>query len=78
MSESRYAVILAPGYWRDETRVVSAHRTLSRARRAAGKVPKEAPPEVPRYVVIDRPGSFKGDRVFSDCIRVVLEQGVRP
>ena len=35
MTETKYFLVAAPGYYGDRTRVISSHRTLDAARRAA-------------------------------------------
>lgn len=37
MANSEYVIVPAPGHYGDKTRVLSAHRTLSAARRAKGR-----------------------------------------
>lgn len=52
-----YAIIPAPGYYGDYATVMSTHRTLAAARRAARPTPHM------RWAIIERPGARKGDRV---------------
>ena len=35
MTDTKYFLVAAPGYYGDRTRVISSHRTLDAARRAA-------------------------------------------
>jgi hypothetical protein len=60
-----YAVIPAAGYYGDYATVMSTHRTLAAARKAA------RPTANVRYAVIERDGTRKGDRVHRADVREV-------
>ncbi len=65
MTTTTYAVIPASGYSGDYATVMSTHRTLSAARRAAKATPHM------HYVVIERTGARTGDRVHRLDARTV-------
>lgn len=62
-TKTTYAVIPAAGHYGDFAPIVSTHRTLAAARKAA------KPSGIVRYAVIERAGARKGDRVHRTDVR---------
>jgi hypothetical protein len=72
--KSMYAVIDRDGFFRDATRVYSAHATKEAAIKAANKCRVSIPGNQPNQsyaMVIAMEGAAKGNIVFSDSIRRV-------